>query len=89
VSHRQDRFVSEVANTLKYLVFREAEMGPAASQGADLYWMIQKLRFLFKSCLLHELGFSKGKVKSLFERNGHYQFVCQIEEREERERQKA
>ena len=31
VSHRQERFVSEVANTLKYVAFREAEMGQAAS----------------------------------------------------------
>jgi hypothetical protein len=88
VSHRLDRFASEVANTLKYVVFREPYMFQAASHGADLYWMMQKLRFLFKSCLLQELGFPKGKAKSLFDRYALYQHVCQIEESEERERQK-
>jgi hypothetical protein len=81
--------VSEVANTLKYVAFREAEMGQAASHGADLYWIMQKLRFLFKSCLLQELGIPKDKAKSLFDRNALYQHVCKIEEAEERERQKA
>jgi hypothetical protein len=89
ISHRQDRFVSEVDNTLKYVVFREEEMGQAASHGADLYWMMQKLRFLFKSCLLRELGFPNDKIKSLFDRNGLYGHVCQIEEAEERERHKV
>jgi hypothetical protein len=89
LSHRLDRFVSEVANTLKYLAFRDAEMQPAARHGVHLYWMMQRLRFLFKSCLMHELDFPKDKVKSLFERNGLYQHVCQIEEAEERERQKT
>ena len=51
--------------------------------------MMQKLRFLFKSCLMHELGFPNEKVQSLFERNGLYQHVCQIEAAEERERQKT
>jgi hypothetical protein len=89
LSHRQDRFVSEVVNTLKYVAFREAEMSQAASQAADLYWMMQRLRFLFKSCLMHELGFPKDKVKTLFDRNGLYRHLCQIEETEERKRQKA
>jgi hypothetical protein len=89
LSHRQERFVSEVVNTSKYVAFRETEMGQAASHGADLYWMMQRLRFLFKSCLMQELGFPKDKVKTLFDRNGLYQYLCQIEETEERKRQKA
>ena len=76
ISHRQDRFVSEVANTLKYVAFREEEMGQAASHGAELYWMMQKLRFLFKSCLMRELGFPTDKVKSLFDRNPLYRHIC-------------
>jgi hypothetical protein len=89
ISQRQDRFVSEVANTLRYVAFREEEMSQAASHGADLYWMMQKLRFLFKSCLMRELGFPTDKVKSLFDRHGLYRHICQLEEAEERERQKA
>jgi len=29
-------------------VLREADMDLAARHGADLYWMMQKLRYLFK-----------------------------------------
>jgi hypothetical protein len=89
VSHRQGRFVSEVTNTLKYVAFREEEMWQAASHGSDLYWTMQKLRFLFKSCLMRELGFPSEKIKSLFERNGLYRHVCQLEEAAERDRQKT
>jgi hypothetical protein len=79
VSSRQDRFVNEVINTLKHIMFYEADMNSAARHGADLYWMIQRLRFLFKSCLLRELGFNKEKVTELFRRNSLYQHVCGLE----------
>lgn len=88
ISHRQDRFVNEVANAFKYVVFREDEMWLVARHGADLYWTMQKLRFLFKSCLMGEVGFPREKIKSLFERNGLYLHVCQLEQAAERERQK-
>ena len=83
VSSRQDRFVNEVINTLKYSVLCEADMDLAARHGADLYWMIQKLRFLFKSCMLRELGFKSEKATELFRRNGLYQHICGIETAEE------
>ncbi len=89
VSSRQDRFVNEVINTLRYIVLREADMDLAASHGADLYWMMQKLRFLFKSCLLRELGFKPEKATELFQRNGMYQHVCRIETAEEARRQQS
>lgn len=83
VSSRQDRFVNEVINTLKYSMFREADMELAARHGADLYWMMLKLRFLFKSCMLRELGFNIEKITELFQRNGLYNHVCGIESAEE------
>jgi ApeA-like protein/HEPN superfamily Apea-like protein len=89
VSSRQDRFVNEVINTLKYIVLRDEDMHPSARHGADLYWMIQKLRFLFKSCLLRELGFKKEKVIELFRLNSLYQHVCRLEATEEGQRQQA
>ncbi len=89
VSSRQDRFVNEVINTLNYIAFREEEMNSAARHGAALYWMMQKLRFLFKSCLLQELGFNKEKVTELLRRNALYQHVCGLEAAEEAQRQKT
>ncbi len=87
VSNRQDRFVSEVMNTLEYTLLREADMDPAARKGADLYWVMQKLRFLFKSCLLRELGLQREKITELFGRNALYQHVCGLEAVEEGQRQ--
>ena len=87
VSNRQDRFVGGVINTLKYIQTRDAEMYGAASHGADLYWTMQKLRFLFKACLLRELGFSDDKAAALFGRNGLYSHVCELEAAEEVRRQ--
>jgi ApeA N-terminal domain 1/Apea-like HEPN len=89
VSSRQDRFVNEVINTLNYAIFREPDMDSAARHGADLYWMMQKLRFLFKSCLLHELGFKPEKATELFRRNGLYQHVCMLEAEAENQRQQG
>ena len=89
VSSRQDRFVNEVINTLKHTMLRETDMDLAARHGAEMYWMMQKLRFLFKSCLLRELAFSPEKVTELFRRNGLYQHVCGIEKAEEARRQQS
>ena len=89
VSGRQERFVGGVINTLKYTLLRESDLDAAASHGAHLYWMMQRLRFLFKACLLRELGFSDEKMGALFERNGLYQHVCDIEATEETRRRQA
>jgi hypothetical protein len=89
VSNRQDRFVGGVINTLKYIQTRDPEMYGAASHGADLYWTMQKLRFLFKACLMRELGFSDDKAAALFDRNGLYRHVCELEAAEEARRQQA
>src|SRR4051812_16450965 len=51
----------------------------AASHGADLYWLMEKLRFLIKACFLAEAGFSEQKILTLFERNPLYQHVRQLE----------
>ena len=60
-----------------------------ARRGADLYWMIQRLRSLFKSCMLRELGFRPEKATELFQRNALYQHVCGIETAEEARRQQS
>jgi hypothetical protein len=89
VANRQDRFVAGVINTLKYIQTRDPVMYGAAGHGADLYWTMQKLRFLFKACLLRELGFSHEKAVAQFDRNGLYRHVCELEAAEEARRQQA
>ncbi len=89
VSNRQDRFVGGVINTLKYIQTRDPEMYSAASHGAGLYWTMQKLRFLFKACLMRELGFPDDKTAALFDRNGLYRHVCELEAAEEASRQQS
>jgi hypothetical protein len=89
VSDRQDRFVGVVINTLRYIQTRDPELYGAASHGAGLYWTMQKLRFLFKACLMRELGFPDDKARALFDRNGLYRHVCELEAAEEARRQQA
>jgi hypothetical protein len=49
----------------------------------------RKGQFLFKVCLLRELGFSDDKAAALFDRNGLYRHVCELEAAEEAHRQQA
>jgi hypothetical protein len=78
IAARQERFVSQVVNTLEYFIHRESEVEEAARGGADLYWMIERLRFLVKACFLAELGFPETKAVELFKRNALYQHVCTL-----------
>ncbi len=74
----QPGFLSEVMNTFHYTVRRDSEVGPAASHGADLYWMTEKLHILLKLCFLRELEFSAEKIRSLYQKNRVYQHLCQL-----------
>jgi hypothetical protein len=83
ISGREERFATEVMNTLSYLIHRDVEMDTATSHGADLYWLLEKLRVLFKACFLAELGFSERQALSCFERTSHYQHMRELERRRE------
>jgi hypothetical protein len=77
LTNGQPRFITEVVNTLNYIVRRDPEVSLVASHGAKLYWMIAKLRVLLKLCFLFELGFSSQKSRSFFDKNGIYQHLSQ------------
>lgn len=68
-------FVEYVLNTLQYILTRSALDGAFASEGADLYWLTQRLAFLFKIALLKELGFSRDQVQAIVERNRLYKHI--------------
>jgi hypothetical protein len=70
--------ITEVMNTVNYTLRRDPEVGLTASHGAELYWMMVKLRILLKLCFLRELGFSKEKIRSFFAKNAMYQHLYQI-----------
>jgi len=79
ITARRDRFVDVVLSTLEYIVRREPGLEVAASSGADLYWLMEKLRFLLKACFLHEVGFSTEDIRRCFGRNAMYQHIYQQE----------
>jgi hypothetical protein len=74
----QPGFVTEVMNTVNYTIHRDSEVGLVASHGADLYWMVAKLRVLLKLCFLRELEFPGEKIRSMYAKDRLYQHVCQV-----------
>jgi ApeA N-terminal domain 1 len=74
----QPGFVTEVLNTVNYVVRREPEVWLAASRGANLYWLMAKLRILLKLCFLRELEFSVEKMRSFFAKDRVYQHLYQL-----------
>jgi hypothetical protein len=83
ITGRRDQFVEEATSTLEYVVRRDPDIEAAASHGADLYWLTQKLRFLLKACFLRESGFSADAVRRCFGRNPLYQHIYQREQARE------
>jgi hypothetical protein len=86
ISGRDERFVTEVMNTLSYLIHRDAKTDSVVSHGAHLYWLMEKLRVLFKASFLTELGFSERQALSWFERTPLYQHMRELASARESER---
>ena len=79
LANRRDAFVNQAAATLRYIERQNAEECGAASHGAELYWLMQKLRFLIKACFLAELGFGTEQIRSFFNRNVYFQHISGLE----------
>jgi hypothetical protein len=79
ISGRRDAFVSQAANTLRYIEQRKEVDDAAASHGSDLYWLMQKLRFLIKASYLSEIGIPNDTISDLFQRSVYYQHIARIE----------
>ncbi len=86
LSKRRDAFVNQVTNTLHYIERRNPADYLAASHGADLYWLTQKLRFLLRACFLTDLGFPADQVIALLQRNAYYQHISALEAAREKDR---
>jgi hypothetical protein len=74
----KEEFIREILGTLVYTIQRDPPFNQVVSFGAELYWIVAKLRILLKLCLLRELGFSTEKCRSFFGKNRMYQHLCQI-----------
>jgi len=83
---RRDAFVNQATNTLQFIERRNAEDQLAASHGSELYWLMQKLRFLIKACFLEELGFRSEQIAAIFHRNAYFQHIRKIETSREQNR---
>ena len=71
----QRRFINLVVQTRNYYVHLDPALEKQAASGEKLYWTMQILSFLFKACLLNELGFSSERCAQIFQRNRQYQLV--------------
>jgi len=69
----KNAFIIKVVDTRNYQTHHDADLKEHAARGEDLYRLIQKLKMLLETCLLTELGFSSGEIKTLFSRNVRYQ----------------
>lgn len=79
ISSRREAFISQVSSTIQYIDNRFDEDYLAASHGADLYWLMQKVRYLIKACILSDLGLDMTLIESLFTRDTYYQHIIGIE----------
>ena len=67
----RDAFINKVKDTRNYLTHYDKKLRSIAD-GEDLYRITQKLKTILQICLLHELGFDKEEIKSMFLRNRRY-----------------
>jgi hypothetical protein len=69
---RLGSFIEYATNTVRYTLTRTPPAAPYAGDGADLYWLGDRLAFLFKMAVLADLGFSHAEIGRLLARNRTY-----------------
>ncbi|MCR4409922.1 MAG: hypothetical protein QHH43_05290 [Candidatus Saccharicenans sp.] len=60
-----ESFIEDVCNTRNYLTHYDERLESKAKTGEELYWLVQRMRFLLEICFLKELGLSEEKIKAL------------------------
>lgn len=68
-------FIAYATNTVRYSLMRTPPSGPHASNGSDLYWLCERVAFLFKMAVLSDLGFTSEQIARLLERNRTYRHL--------------
>ena len=65
-------FVDRVLITRRYCQYRESALLEKTAQGAELYWLTEKLKILVKTLILEWLGIPPDLVERLIKRNRVY-----------------
>ena len=65
-------FVDHVLITRKYCQYRDSALQENVAQGAELYWLTEKLKVLVKTLILEWLGIPRDLVTRLIKRNRVY-----------------
>ncbi len=70
-------FVRSVSDTLAF-VERRVEGPRSPLNGGEIHYATEKVKTLIKIVVLRELGFGRGDVKTLLERNKHFNHLASI-----------
>jgi len=69
----EDRsLISDITNTRNFLIHYDKSIETKAKKGQELYWLVQKMRFLLEVCFMSELGMSEELIRNLIMRNRRY-----------------
>lgn len=71
-----ESFVERVLTTYKYCRYRDSALLENSAQGAELYWLIEKLKVLVKALILEWLGIPRELVERLIKRNRVYSHLA-------------
>ena len=73
-------FVDRVLTTRKYCQNRDSALAEHSLQGADLYWLTEKLKMLVKTLILEWLGIPRDLIVRLVRRNRVYSHLASLHE---------
>ena len=73
-------FVDLVLTTRRYCQSRDSALAEHSVQGADLYWLTEKLKVLVKTLILEWLGIPRDLIVRLIRRNRVYSYLASLHE---------
>ena len=73
-------FIDQVLITRKYCQSRDLALAEHSAQGAELYWLTEKLKVLVKMLVLERLGIPRDLVVRLIKRNRVYSHLVSLHE---------
>ena len=73
-----DAFLSETINLRSYALHREGNAAEQDGYSGRMFFTLSVLSFLFKACLLKEVGFTDEERRALFNRNPTFGFLQEL-----------
>jgi hypothetical protein len=71
--HKQ--FIDSVMATKLFISRRDARLSPLAAQDTAMYYLIQKLRFLLRICILDKAGFPRDWIREIVTHHRVYLYL--------------